>query len=91
MAAAPGRLCERSTNSGGAGELIFRTVALENLADFKQSRIGEAAVGILCAAIKPGNRLGRMSERSAAMGLASASSAVPPPNSSACASRRMTR
>ncbi len=29
-------------------------------------------------------RLGRMSERSAAIGLASASSGLPPPNSSAC-------
>ena len=37
------------------------------------------------AAIRPGIRLGRMSERSAAIGLASASSGLPPPNSSAWA------
>ena len=37
------------------------------------------------AAIRPGSRLGRMSERSAAMGLASASSGAPPPKISACA------
>ena len=36
------------------------------------------------AATRPGIRLGRMSERSAAIGLASASSGLPPPNSSAC-------
>ena len=34
-------------------------------------------------AIRPGSRLGRMSERSAAIGLASASSLLPPPNNSA--------
>ena len=36
------------------------------------------------AATRPGSRLGRMSDRSDAIGLASASSACPPPNSSAC-------
>src|SRR5262245_49610522 len=36
------------------------------------------------AATSPGSRLGRMSDRSDAIGLASASSALPPPNSSAC-------
>ena len=35
----------------------------------------------------PGSRLGRMSDRSAAIGLASASSGLPPPNSSACGLR----
>ena len=39
----------------------------------------------LCAAAtRPGMRLGRMSDRSAAIGLASASSGLPPPNKSAC-------
>src|ERR1700756_2203588 len=33
--------------------------------------------------MRPGNRLGRMSERSAAIGLASTSSLFPPPNNSA--------
>ena len=46
---------------------------------------GKPRSAFFCAAaIRPGMRLGRMSESSAAIGLASASSALPPPNSSAC-------
>ena len=81
----PDGLGERAPHARGGGELVLRPVAAEDLPDLEQRHVGEAAVGVpLRAAIRPGSRLGRMSERSAAIGLASASSALPPPNSSAC-------
>ena len=47
---------------------------------------GKPRSALRCADVtRPGMRLGRMSDRSAAIGLASASSACPPPNNSACA------
>ena len=66
--------------------MILRLVALDYPADLEQRDIGKAAVRILLrAGHETGIRLGRMSERSAAIGLASASFACPPPKSSACA------
>ena len=47
---------------------------LKNLTDLEHATIAGAAIGVaLAAATRPGRRLGRMSERSAAIGLASAS------------------
>ena len=78
-------LGERAAHAGGGGELILRLVALEDLPDLEQRHVGDSR-GRHCAAPPspgPGMRLGRMSDSSAAIGLASASSGLPPPNSSA--------
>ncbi len=77
---------KRTANAGRCDELILRPVAAEHLADFEQRRHRESRDRrcACAAATRPGSRLGRMSERSAAIGLASASSALPPPNNSAC-------
>ena len=83
---AAGRAREPAPHAGRRGELVLRPVALEHLPDLEQRDVGIAAVGILLRRARrgPGIRLGRMSERSAAIGLASASSGLPPPKSSAC-------
>ena len=78
---------QRPANAGRGDELVLRPVAPEHLADLEQRRHRESR-GRHCAcaaATRPGSRLGRMSDRSAAIGLASASSGWPPPNNSACA------
>ena len=72
----PRRLGERAADAGGGGELVLRLVAAEHLADLEQRRRRRSR-GRRCAArraTRPGSRLGRMSDRSAAIGLASASS-----------------
>ena len=86
MAADAGGLGQRAADAGGGRELILRRVAAKDLPDFEQSRHRESRDRRSSARRRrdPGIRLGRMSESSAAIGLASASSGLPPPNSSAC-------
>ena len=57
----------------------LKTWPTSNSATSEKPRLALACA----AATRPGSRLGRMSERSAAIGLATASSACPPPNNSA--------
>ena len=50
MPADAGRLGERAAHAGGGDELILGPVAAEDLADFEQRHVGEAAVGVLLRA-----------------------------------------
>ena len=68
---------------GGARQLVFRprrkrSMRIDNAESGRRDRIP------LSSERRPGTRLGRMSESSAAIGLASARAGCPPPKKSAC-------
>ena len=81
----PPRLGAAAPHRRRGDALVVLAGAEEDLADLEQRDVARSARRALrsAAATRPGTRLGRMSERSAAIGLASASAGAPPPNSSA--------
>ncbi len=85
--AGPGRRSRRcATDAAGNPALAVRTVALVSARHFEDRHIAIAAVGIaLGRSQSPGRSEGRMSLMSAAIGLTSFSSGLPPPKSSAWA------
>ena len=77
------RPCRRepAPHAARAHRLPFGLVRMEGLADLEQREIAAPLVGIALRRLQaaPASRVGRMSESSAAIGLASASSGAPPP------------
>ena len=47
VAADAGRLGERAPHAGGGDELVLRLIPAKHLAHFKQTHVGEAAIGVL--------------------------------------------
>ena len=88
---APFGLASARRTPDRGGELILRLVALEHLPDLEQRHVGESAIRILLRGCdQPRNKALPHVGEFCGDRLASASSACPPPNSSACSLRGTT-